>query len=113
MVGHHLKLEYFDLRMVGWYVPPFISDGAAQRGQFYTGVVAVAIDTAKQVLASFNSKRHHVNSTPGVVVSHKAPFHRWYLFAGKGFSLLVGVLVHICKDNYISSYLQLFRTFFT
>jgi hypothetical protein len=45
-------------------------------------------------------------------VSHKAPFHRWYLFAGKGFSLLVGVLVHICKDNYISSYLQLFRTFF-
>ena len=100
MVGHHLELKYFDFWMVTGDVPPFISDGAAQRGQFYTGIVAAAIDTAKQVLAPFNGKRHHVNSTPGVVVSRKAPFHRWFLFAGKGFSFLVGLLIHTCKDKH-------------
>ena len=80
VIRHHLKRDYFYLRVVARYSPPFI---------------AAPHYTAEKRAATLSYHRYHVHHALNIVMPHTAALHGRLLFACKGFLTFKYFALHI------------------
>lgn len=90
VVGHKLKGNDGDFRVVAWDAAPLFADCHPKRRRHYMwrlltaeGLARVADNGAEEGLASFCSHCYHIHPPRLVVVVLLPPFHRRFLRTGQ------------------------------